>query len=109
MIQPWVFAVLFCIAAILGLRGSIRLTQRYIDVVDKLQEREALILIAIVITSWIITGAAGWFGTVNVVRLLGLDFGGEVVVLSAVIATLVLFIPAFLDAMVDRVARVPWK
>ena len=109
MIDAWVYAVLFGIAAIFGLRGSVRLTRRYRDVRSRLDSREALILLAIVIVSWVITITAFYFGGLSVRRLLGFESIPELVPISALLAIGVLFIPTFLDAVVDRVARVPWR
>ena len=109
MIEPWIYVVLFGIAAIFGLRGSVRLTQRYRDVRNQLDRREALILMAIVAVSWVITLAAVFYGVIAVRRLLGYDYITELVPVSAFLSIGILFIPTFLDAVVDRVARVPWK
>ena len=106
--EPWVYAVLFGVVAILGVRGSWRLTARYRAVRDELDVRERPVLVAFVITSWVITFAALYFGFTAVRRLLGLEAMGELQALSAIIATVVLLIPAVLDYVVDRVARVPW-
>jgi len=107
-VEPWVYAVLFGIVAILGVRGSWRLTSRYMFVNSQLDDRETLILRAVVIVAWTITIAALYFGFLAVRRLLGYEPLPELVPVSAVIAIGVLLIPAFLDYIVERVARVPW-
>lgn len=107
--EPWVYVVLFAIVAILGIRGSWRLTARYHDVRDQLDERERGVLLSFVVVSWVITGAALYFGAVATWRILGYEPFAGMSVVSAIVATVVLLIPAFLDYVVDRVARVPWK
>ena len=109
MTDGWVFVVPFIVAAVLGLRGSIRLTLRFRDVRTRLDAHEALILFAIVVVAWVVTVAAFYFGGLAVRRLLGFDTIPELVPVSALISIVVLFIPTLLDAVVDRVARVPWK
>jgi hypothetical protein len=106
---PWVYVVLFVIAAIFGLHRSTRLTRRYADVRDRLDFRESWILFAIVAVSWAVTLAACWYGVLALLRLAGLEPLAEAAIVSSLIATIVLFIPLFLDAVVERVARVPWK
>ena len=108
VIEPWVYAVLFGIVAILGLRGSWRLSARYRFVHGQLDYREGLILLAIVVVSWTITVAALYFGFLSVRRLLGYEPLPELVPVSVVIATGVLLVPAFLDYVVTRVSRVDW-
>lgn len=102
------YTVLFGIAAILGLRGSWRLTARYTAVHSQLDDRETLILRAVVVVSWVITIAVLYFGFLTIRRLLGFAPLPELIPVSAIVATGVLLIPAFLDYIVDRVARVPW-
>ena len=93
----------------LGLRGSLRLRRRYIDVSDQLVNRERLLLASIVGVSWTITVAAGYFAFVSARRLLGYGALEWTPVVSLVIATMILCIPAALDYIVGLVARVPWK
>lgn len=107
--ESWVYAVLFGIASILGLRGSIRVTRRYVAVRDSLMLRESSILLLLVFICWVITGAALWFGILNVRRLLGFEPLPELIPISALIATVILFVPTLVDVVVDRVARVPWE
>jgi hypothetical protein len=108
VLEPWVYAALFGIVAVLGVRGSWRLAARYSSVHDRLDERETWILRAIVIVSWVITVAALYFGFLSVRRLLGFDALPQLVPVSAIVAIGVLLIPAFLDYVVDRVATVSW-
>lgn len=102
------YLALFVIVGVLGIRGSWRLTRRYHDVSPQLVERERLILLAFVIVAWLVTVAAAYFGFLTVRRLLGFEPLPELAPVSALVAFGVFMIPAFLDAVVDRVARVPW-
>jgi hypothetical protein len=103
------FVVLGSVAFIFGLRGSIRLTRRYVDVSVRLVQRERAILGSFVVVAWLITIGAGFFDAVAARRLLGFTALDWTPVASIVIASLILFIPAGLDYVVDRVARVPWR
>lgn len=103
------YAILLGITTVLGLRGSIRLTRRYLGVRGELVDRERWILLAFVIVSWAVTVAAMWFGWLTVRRLLGFAPVPETAAIGALIATVVMLIPAFLDWVVERVARVPWR
>lgn len=102
------YLALFVIVGVLGIRGSWRLTRRYHDVSSQLVDRERLILLAFVIVAWLITVAAAYFGFLTVRRMLGFEPLPELAPVSAVIAFGIFLIPAFLDAVVDRVARVQW-
>lgn len=108
MTEGLVYAVLFAIVSVLGLRGSIRLTLRYRAVRAELDERERPVLRSFAIVSWVITVACLYFGALSVRRLLGFEPIGGLAVASAVVAIVVLLVPAFLDYVVDRAARVPW-
>lgn len=103
------FLLLTGLAFLAGLRGSWRLTRRYRDVSSQLLRRERLLLGAIVGVAWIITATSGYFAFFSARRLLGYPPVDWTPAVSAVIATLVLFIPAGLDYIVGLVARVPWK
>lgn len=103
------YLALFVIVGVLGIRGSWRLTRRYHDVSPQLVERERLILLAFVIVAWLVTVAALYFGGLSVRRLLGFEALPQFSAVSAVIAFAIFLIPAFLDAVVERVARVPWR
>lgn len=102
------FVVVAVIAFILGLRGSVRLTKRYASVSPLLDGRERTILGSIAVTAWIITLAAGYFAAMSARRLMGFDPVEWAPVAGILIASVVLFIPAGLDHVVERVARVPW-
>ena len=104
----WFLAVT-AIAFILGLRGSIRLHRRYRDVAEQLIPRERLLLASIVGVSFTITVAAGYFALVSARRLLGYEAIEWTPIVSLIVATAILFIPAALDYVVGLVARVPWR
>ena len=103
------YAVVFAIFAILGVRGSIRLARRYRDVRGQLIQRERLLLLSIVVVAWAIAGAALYFGFLAVRVVLGFERIPQLAPVSALIATAILLIPAFLDWVVEHVARVPWR
>lgn len=103
------FVVLGAVAFALGLRGSIRLSRRYRDVSGELVQRERLILGSFVVVAWVITFAAGYFDLLSGRRILGFAPFEWTPVASIVIASIILFIPAGLDYVVGRVARVPWR
>ncbi len=105
----YLFIVLGVAAFVLGLRGSIRLTRRYRDVTGELIPRERAILGAFVVVAWLITGAAGYFDLLSGRRILGYAAFDWTPIASIIIASLILFIPAGLDYVVGRVARVPWR
>lgn len=109
MTNAHLFVVVVAIAFVLGLRGSVRLTRRYADVSALLVRRERAILGSFVIVAWLITGAAGFFGALSARRLLGYEAIDWTPFASVIVASVILFIPVFLDYVVDRVARVPWQ
>lgn len=109
MSEAVVYALVFAIVAVLGVRGSWRLTRRYRDVRLELIERERWILLALVVVAWSITLAALYFGGLTVRSLLGFPRLPQLAPVSVLIATGILLIPAFLDWVVDHVARVPWR
>lgn len=101
----FLFAV--ALAALLGLRASLRLTRRYTAVRDRLVGRERSVLRAFVVVSWTITLAALFFGGTALRRIFGFDPLDWAPPISVAIATAVLFVPVFLDATVERIARSP--
>jgi len=109
MNEGHLFVIFGGVAFFLGLRGSVRLTRRYIDVDEHLVPRERLILLSFVVVAWLITGAAGYFDLLSARRVLGYAPFEWTPILSIVIASLILFIPAGLDWVIGRVARVPWR
>lgn len=96
------------VAFALGLRGSVRLTRRYRAVRPLLAKHEREILLAFVVVAWLITSGAGYFGYLSARRLLGFGPLDWTPIVSVLLASAVLLIPAFLDHIVSRVARVPW-
>jgi hypothetical protein len=107
--QAVAFTVVLAIAAILGLRATFRLTRRYRAVSPQLDERERLVLGSFVGVAWVITLTASFYGILSARRLLGLDPIAWSATISLLLASAVLLIPAGLDYIVDRVARVPWR
>lgn len=109
MSDAWIFILLGACAFILGLRGSIRLSRRYVDVRTLLVDRERLFLLSLVWVSWVITFAGGFFVLLSARRVIGLEPLPFSPILSILVAATILFIPAGLDQVVSRVARVPWS
>lgn len=109
MNDAWVFIILGACAFLLGLRGSVRLTGRYKDVQSELIPRERLLLASLVGVSWLITLAGGYFLALSIRRSLGYPPFEWTPFTSILVASAVLFIPAGLDYVVSRIARVPWK
>ena len=103
------FLVLFLVVGVLGLRGSIRLTRRYRAVKTRLDNRDRLILLVIVWVAWLVTFSALYFGGLSIRRVLGFETIPQLNPVSALIAIAIFLIPVLLDAVVDRVARVPWS
>lgn len=107
MSDLWVFIAFGVVALVLGIRGSVRLTTRYRDVAAVLVPRERLLLLALVVVAWTITIAAAYFMWLGVRRLAGEPPFEWSPLTSTLVASVILFIPAFLDYVVERVARVP--
>lgn len=109
MTSAHAFAVVALIAFVLGLRGSVRLSRRYRAVSPLLLQHEREILLAFVVVAWLVTVAAGFFGLIAARRLVGFAPLDWAPVAQVLLASAVLLIPAFLDHIVSRVARVPWE
>lgn len=107
--QAVTFTVVLAIAAILGVRATYRLTRRYRAVRERLTIREREILGAFVGVSWVITLVALYFGFIAARRVLGLEALAWTPTVSLLLSSIVLLLPAALDYIVDRVARVPWE
>lgn len=103
------FASIFVIAGVFGIRGSVRVTRRYIGVRDELQWRERWILLLLAGTCWVITTAALFYGFLSVRTLLGFERFVGLAPISVLLAAVILFLPTVIDYVVERVARVPWK
>lgn len=100
------FAALVVTAFLTGLRSTVRLWRRHRDVAPVLLDpRERLVLGTFVVVAVLLTATAGYFGFLSVRRLLGLDALEGTALLSALIASVVLYIPAGLDWVVGRIAR----
>lgn len=96
----------FLIGLALGLRGSIRLTSRLRSAWPVMDWRERLLLTAIVVVVWTVTAFALYIGFMSLRRALGYAPLDWAPIVGAIFAGAVLYIPAFLDLVVDRVARV---
>lgn len=107
MTEPGAFflATTFVVGFLVGLRSTVRLTARYKTVAPSLMPREGLILQAFVVVSGSITIAAGFFGALAVRRLLGFDPLTWSAPLTVLLSAIVLFLPLYLERVVDRVAR----
>lgn len=103
------FVALGAAAVLLGLRGSIRLHRRYVDVRDQLIDRERWLLAAIVTVAWLVTIVGGYLVVMTGRRLFGLPAFDWAPIVTILCAEAILLIPAFLDWVVTRVARVPWR
>lgn len=103
------YAVMFIIAAVFGLRGSLRVTRRYFGVRAALEWQEELVLGLLAAICWTITVAAGFYGFLSVRTLAGFPRIPELAPISAVLAIAILFLPTLIDSVVDRVARIPWQ
>lgn len=108
MSEATYFLVLFVIAAVFGLWGSVELTRRYRAVHNQLDSRERLILLAFVVESWLITGAAIFYGVLSMRTLLGYERIPQVAPVSVLLAAAIFLIPAGLNLVVRYVAQVPW-
>lgn len=106
--ESWVYAVPFGIAFVLGVRASVRMTLRYWAVADELDWRERLVLLLLMNIAWVITIMAGYVGFLSVRTLLGYEPINELRPVTVVLSTLVLLLPAVIDFVVARVARVEW-
>lgn len=93
------------IGLVFGLRGSRRLTRRYRAARPLVSGQDALLLVGIVTVAWGIVIFAVYIGILSVRRLLGFEPLDWTPPLTAAFATIALFIPTFLDAVVSRVAR----
>lgn len=107
MSEAWVFVLLGAIAVILGIRGSVRLTHRYLDAARILIPRERLLLGALVVVCWLITIVGAYFVVISARRIAGFDALEWSPFASIVLASAVLFIPAALDFVIERIARLP--
>jgi hypothetical protein len=107
--EALLFIGLGSVAFLFGVRGSVRLTRRYLDVKTLLVGRERMLLGSLVLVAWIITTAAGYFDVISIVRLLGYTLPPGMPIVSILVASVVLFIPSGLDYVVNRVASVPWQ
>lgn len=103
------FLVLGIVALPLGLRGSIRLTRRYRDVRGQLDSRERLILLTFVVLAWAALAIGIYLVVLAGRRVLDMAPLEWTPVVTLVIAAGILYLPAVLDFVIERVARVPWR
>jgi hypothetical protein len=108
-VDSWIYAVLFGIAAIFGLHGSVRVTRRYRAVTFDLDWRERMVLLLLVGICWVITTTAFYVGILSIRQLLGFERLPQLIPLTSLLATLILFVPTVIDFVVTRVSRVPWR
>jgi len=94
----------FGLGLVLGLRGSVRLSRRLRNVWPGQAWQGRLLLGAFVITAWVVVAFALYVVVASIARLAG--FGLPTFV-GFVLAAAVLFIPVFLDIVVDRIAKSP--
>lgn len=102
------FAILLGLAAVLGIRGSWRLFRRYRAASrgeDQLTPSERLLLGSIVGVAWFLTVVAIYLGVLSIRRLLGYEPLTFTAPITAIVAMLILLIPAALDLVVDWIAK----
>jgi Mn2+/Fe2+ NRAMP family transporter len=102
---PYVIAAVFVVACLVGLRSTLRLARIYRDVAPALPARDRMILQAFVVVAGSITTASGIFGALAVRRLLGFPPLSWSPFITVVVATIVLFLPLYLEQVVQRIAR----
>lgn len=104
--EQFILVLFFGVAAFFGVRDSLRVTQRYLDVKTALDWRERLVLMLLVFICWTITIAAAWYGILAVRRALGFEPLGFVAIpISIVISSLILFVPSIIRAVLEFIAR----
>lgn len=105
------YLVLFAVTAILGYRGSFRLTRRFRlaagGSTDRMTYNERLLLGSIVVVAWVVTIAATYLGVLSIRRVLGFESVAFLAPVSILVAMGVLLIPAGLDLVIERIARLP--
>lgn len=102
-----VWLVVLGIAAIFGIHDSWWVTARYRAIHHDLDWRGRLLLLLLVVICWAITGVALWFGGLTARRAMGLPPVPEVVPLSLIIITAVLFLPRLILWVLRRIQRDP--
>lgn len=101
------YVILLAIASVFGLRGSWRLTQRFRAVAfgeGRLTPSERLLLGTLVAIAWFLTTVAVYLGVLSVRRLLGMEPLGFTAPITAVLAMMILLIPAAIDVVVTHIA-----
>lgn len=102
-----VYVLMFVIASVLGLRGSVRVTRRFraASANNAMTAPERLLLGVLVVVCWTITAAALYLGFLSVRRLLGFEALGFLAPVSFVVALGVLLLPAAIDAVITKIAK----
>lgn len=94
------------IAAVVGVRSSVRLAFRYRGVAPLLATwRERLMLGTFVAVAWTITVVALWIGFLTIRRLLGFQVLPGTPPVTGLMVIVVLFIPTLLDIVVTKIAK----
>lgn len=101
----WLYAAAFLAAFVLGVRASLRITRTYRQIRPKLVAPEELIAVAFVVVAWVVTVAAGWYGTLSLLRLTGTAIVPWSPMVSLAVAMTVLALPPFLDLVLERIAQ----
>ena len=96
--------LVFGLGLVLGVRGSVRLSVRLRRIWPEQDWQERLLLAAFVVTAWVIVVFALYVVAASIARLAGFV---PPPFIGLVLAAAVLFIPAFLDMVVDRIAKSP--
>lgn len=99
----WIVGVTlaFVGAFLLGVRATWRLWKRW------RHDPERLLLFALFAAALVITVTAGWVGFLSVRRLLGFEPISWSPVVTTVLAIVLVFLPEFLERVVDRIERGP--
>lgn len=105
MTSSWAFAIAFLLAFLIGVRSTIRIARTYLDIRNKLVRAERAIALTFVIVAAVVTGAAGWFGGLAVMRISGLDTVFWTPLVSFLVVICVLALPPLIDLVLDNVAR----
>ena len=99
----WIFLLVLGVAFVLGVRSTFRLWALYRRVSPTLPDKRRLILQSYVVVSAVVTLAAGYFGALSTRRILGYDPMPATALVSLAIATVVLFVPLYLDQVIRTI------
>ena len=105
-LPAYIYVVLYAIAVVFGLRGAIRTTRRYRQTRDRLLPPERAIVMLLAIICWVIIGGGLYWGFLAIRSIAGFQpIGVAAAFGSALLATVILYIPTIIDATLDYVAR----